>query len=66
MTDRPDGLADACTWGPPCAQPAEHPVWHQPRLGLIVHETVCGRHLTDAARHGYRTDTPPVPPPDLN
>jgi hypothetical protein len=39
-------------------------VWQETRPGLIVHETVCERHLPNARTSGYRQDEPPIPPPD--
>jgi hypothetical protein len=67
-TDDHDGTrlrhARTCTWARPCVEPARHPVWRETRPGLIVHEHVCDAHLAGARRYGYRTDDPPIPPPD--
>lgn len=52
-----------CRWVGPCHQPGQHPVWAETRPGLIVHLDVCAQHLTDAIRHRYRTDAPPIPAP---
>jgi hypothetical protein len=53
-----------CTWQRSCSDPAAHLVWQETRPGLILHETVCERHLPNARTSGYRQDEPPIPPPD--
>jgi hypothetical protein len=52
----------ACTWVISCREPGTFAVWRRTTAGLVVHETVCQRHLPDARSWGYRQDEPPLPP----